>query len=54
MFYGSICFDCFTSVSKHRIAQRRKKETEISMKKQGSEPIYGPLPLSFTYAVTGL
>ena len=40
--------------TKHRIAQRRKKETEISMKKQGSEPIYGSLPLSFTYAVTGL
>ena len=31
-----------------------EKETKISMKKQGSEPIYGPLPLSFTYAVTGL
>ena len=33
---------------------REEKETEISMKKQGSEPIYGSLPLSFTYAVTGL
>ena len=33
---------------------RETKETKISMKKQGSEPIYGPLPLSFTYAVTGL
>lgn len=33
---------------------REEKRNRNKYEKQGSEPIYGSLPLSFTYAVTGL
>ena len=36
------------------LLREEKKNRNKCIKKQGSEPIYGPLPLSFTYAVTGL
>ena len=33
---------------------REEKRNRNKYEKQGSEPIYGSLPPSFTYAVTGL
>ena len=52
--YGILSGNGKAIIDGEEISLSTGKETEISMKKQGSEPIYGSLPLSFTYAVTGL